>query len=383
MDQTSYIEISKSAYNHNIKYLRKIVGKDVRISSVVKGNAYGHGVNIIVPLAEKAKINHFSVFSASEALDVFNVANPKSDIMIMGYLNDEQLEWAIENEIEFYVFDMERLEKAVELAAAIRKPARIHIEAETGFNRTGFEYEKMPEVVNFIKDNQDHLILEGLCTHYAGAESITNHYRVINQIKNYRQFHRYLTRHELKPRFKHTAGSAASLTYPQTIMDMVRIGISQYGFWPTQETFIYQFKRNQAKDSDLKRVISWKTRIMSIKEVDSGDFVGYGTSYMANKKVKIAIIPVGYTNGFSRSLSNMGRVLIRGKRVPVVGTVTMNTMNVNVTDIPNVQLGDEVVLIGKQNRLNISIASFSEMSNQLNYQTLARLPGNIPRNVVY
>ena len=99
--------------------------------------------------------------------------------------------------------------------------------------------------------------------------------------------------------------------------------------------------------------------------------------------MKVAIIPVGYTNGFSRSLSNMGRVLIRGKRVPVVGTVTMNTMSVNVTDIPNVEIGDEVVLVGKQKRLAISIASFSEMSNQLNYQTLARLPSNIPRHVVY
>ncbi|HZJ73511.1 MAG TPA: alanine racemase [Perlabentimonas sp.] len=383
MDQTSYIEISKSAYNHNIKYLRNTIGSDIRFSSVVKGNAYGHGVDIIVPLAEKAKINHFSVFSASEALDVFNAASPKSDIMIMGYLSDDQLAWAIEKNIEFYIFNVERLQKAIDLAKAIKKPARIHIEVETGFNRTGIEYENMSEVVNLITDNQKHLILEGLCTHYAGAESVTNYYRIINQIKDYRRFYQYLTRHNLKPRFRHTAGSAASLTYPQTIMDMVRIGISQYGFWPTKETYIYQFKRNQAKDSDLKRVITWKTRVMSIKEVDPGEFVGYGSSFMANKTMKVAIIPVGYTNGFSRSLSNMGRVLIRGKRVPVVGTVTMNTMSVNVTDIPNVEIGDEVVLVGKQKRLAISIASFSEMSNQLNYQTLARLPSNIPRHVVY
>lgn len=383
MDQTSYIEISKSAYNHNIKYLRNTIGSDIRFSSVVKGNAYGHGVDIIVPLAEKAKINHFSVFSASEALDVFNAASPKSDIMIMGYLSDDQLAWAIEKNIEFYIFNVERLQKAIDLAKAIKKPARIHIEVETGFNRTGIEYENMSEVVNLITDNQKHLILEGLCTHYAGAESVTNYCRIINQIKDYRRFYQYLTRHNLKPRFRHTAGSAASLTYPQTIMDMVRIGISQYGFWPTKETYIYQFKRNQAKDSDLKRVITWKTRVMSIKEVDPGEFVGYGSSFMANKTMKVAIIPVGYTNGFSRSLSNMGRVLIRGKRVPVVGTVTMNTMSVNVTDIPNVEIGDEVVLVGKQKRLAISIASFSEMSNQLNYQTLARLPSNIPRHVVY
>jgi alanine racemase len=382
MNQTSYIEISKSAYRHNIKYLRNIIGKGVRFSSVVKGNAYGHGAENIVPLAEAAKINHFSVFSASEALDVFNVASPSSDIMVMGYLNDDQLAWAIENGIEFYVFDFDRLNKAIELAKKIGKPARIHIEAETGFNRTGIEYEKLPLVIEIMKDNSPHLVFEGLCTHYAGAESITNFYRVMKQIQEYRRFVKCFNRNGLKPNFRHTAGSAATLTYSQTIMDMVRVGIAQYGFWPTQETFIHQFKRNQAKDSDLKRVISWKSRVMTIKEVDSGDFVGYGTSYMTNKRIKIAIVPVGYANGFSRSLSNTGRVLIRGKRVPVIGTVTMNTMSVNVTDIPNVQPGDEVVIIGKQKRLDISIASFSEMSNQLNYQILARLPGNIPRHIV-
>jgi alanine racemase len=382
MDKTSYIEISKSAYRHNIKYIKKIIGKDVRLTSVVKGNAYGHGVENIVPLAEKAKVNHFAVFSASEALDVFNVASPKSDIMIMGYLNDDQLAWAIENGIEFYVFDLDRLSKSIEIAKKVGKPARLHIEAETGFHRTGFEYNLLPEIVATMKDNSEHIVFEGLCTHYAGAESVNNYYRIIKQIQEYRQFARYFSRHGLKPNYRHTAGSAATLTYSQTIMDMVRVGIAQYGFWPSQETYIYQFKRNHAKDSDLKRVISWKSRVMTIKEVDSGDFVGYGTSYMANKKIKIAIIPVGYANGFSRSLSNMGRVLIRGRRVSVVGTVTMNTMSVNVTDIPNVHPGDEVVIVGKQKRLNISVASFSEMSNQLNYQTLARLPGNIPRYVV-
>lgn len=382
MDHTSYIEISQSAYRHNIKYLRNIIGSGVRFTSVIKGNAYGHGVENIVPLAEKAKVDHFAVFSASEAFDVYKVASPSSDIMIMGYLSDDQLAWAIENGIEFYIFEKERLIKAVDLAKRIGKPARLHVEVETGFHRTGIEYDLLPSITGILKDNTEHLVFEGLCTHYAGAESITNFYRVMKQIQEYRRFVKYFGRHGLKPNYRHTAGSAATLTYSQTIMDMVRVGIAQYGFWPTHETFVHQFKRNQAKDSDLRRVISWKSRVMTIKEVDPGDFVGYGTSYMANKKSKIAIVPVGYANGFSRSLSNTGRVLIRGKRVPVVGTVTMNTMSVNVTDIPNVQPGDEVVLVGKQNKLNISIASFSEMSNQLNYQTLARLPGNIPRIVV-
>lgn len=174
----------------------------------------------------------------------------------------------------------------------------------------------------------------------------------------YSQAVKYFEQKGLRPRFLHTAGSAASLTYPETIMDMVRIGIAQYGFWPSPETLIHRFKKHAAADSDLKRLISWKSSVMAVKEVEAGDFVGYGTSFMANKKMRIAVIPVGYSNGFSRSLSNTGRVLIRGHRVSVIGTVTMNTMTVNVTDIPSVEPGDEVVLIGKQKRLSISIASF-------------------------
>ncbi len=382
MNQTSYIEISKSAYKHNIRYLRKKIGPEVRLSSVVKGNAYGHGVNNIVPLAEASGIDHFSVFSAREALDVFRVASSQSDIMIMGYLSDDQLAWAIEHGISFYIFDFDRLEKAIEIAQKTGIRAKIHIEAETGFHRTGFEYAKLPHLVKRMKSHENHLSFEGLCTHYAGAESISNHYRVMNQIKEYRRFLRYFTKHSLQPGLRHTAGSAAAISYPQTTMDMVRIGISQYGYWPSQETFISQFRRKQANNDDLKRVISWKTEVMSLKEVDPGEFVGYGTSYMANKKMKVAIVPVGYANGFSRSLSNTGRVLIRGKRVPVIGTVTMNTFSVNVTDIQHVKKGDEVVIVGKQKRLSISISSFCEMSDLLNYQLLARLPENIPRIVV-
>ncbi|QKG80818.1 alanine racemase [Tenuifilum thalassicum] len=382
MQQTSYIEISKSAYRHNIQYLKKIIGSNVKLSAVVKGNAYGHGVENIVPLAEKAGVNHFSVFSAAEALEVFKVKSDKSKIMIMGYLSDEQIAWAIENGIEFYVFDLYRLTKAIELAKSIGKPAKIHIEVETGFNRTGIEFEELPQVTSVMHENLNLIEFVGLCTHYAGAETIANHLRVMNQIEIYNSFYEYFLLKDLVPKYRHTAASAATLTYPQTRMDMVRVGIAQYGFWPTQETLIHQIKENNAKESDLRRVISWKTHIMSIKNVEPGEFVGYGISYMANRKTKVAILPIGYSNGYSRSLSNSGRVLIHGKQAPVVGSVTMNTLSVNVTDIPNVNQGDEVVLIGKQKRECITVASFSDMSNQLNYQVLARLPGNIPRNVV-
>ncbi len=382
MFQTSHIEISKSAYKKNIRYLRQVVGDYPKISSVIKGNAYGHGVENIVPLAEENKLRHFSVFSAQEALQVCKVKSPKSQVMIMGLLDDDEIEWAVENDVEYFVFDPGRLEKTFDVAARLKKRARIHIEAETGFHRTGFDYDYLPVLLEKLKENREHFHFEGLCTHYAGAESIANYVRVREQISQYRKFYRYFYRHGILPEYKHTACSAAVLTYPTTIMDMVRIGIAQYGFWPSPETEMFRFKKDPTINTPLKRLITWKSRVMVVKEVEAGQFVGYGSTYLANKKMKIAVIPVGYSNGFSRSLSNMGRVLIRGKRVPVIGTVTMNTMTVNVTDIAGIEKGDEVVIIGKQKRMDISVSSFSEMSNQLNYQTLTRLPADIPRYVV-
>jgi alanine racemase len=383
MFSTSHIEISRSAYINNIRYLTNVVGKDVMFSSVIKGNAYGHGMEHIIPMAEDTGISHFSVFSAEEAYTANQITTPGSRLMIMGHLDHEELEWAIENGIEFFVFDIDRLEKAVSVAEKLKKKALIHLEVETGFHRTGIEFKSLPKLIKYLKYNQEHYVFEGLCTHYAGAESLANYLRIKNQIFEFRKHSRYFSRHGLAPKRRHTACSAAALTYPATIMDMVRFGIAQFGYWPSPETQMFRFKKDQASDNDkLKRLLSWKSRVMAVKEVEAGQFVGYGSSFLVNKKTKIAIIPVGYANGFSRSLSNTGRVLIRGRRVPVIGTVTMNTMTVNVTDVPGVEKGDEVVIIGKQKRLSISIASFCEMSNLLNYQLLARIPSEIPRKIV-
>ncbi len=301
----------------------------------------------------------------------------------MGNMDAPQIEWAVENGIEFFVYDKGRMEKAIQAAKTTGGKAMVHLEVETGFHRTGIEYENREQFANILKDNATLLIFKGLCTHYAGAESLANYLRIKNQAIQYKKFSSFFVRKGLKPLLKHTACSAAALTYPATIMDMVRFGIAQYGYWPSPETQMFRFKKDLSPASDsLQRLISWKTRVMSVKKVEAGHFIGYGSSYLTNKKTKIAIIPVGYANGFSRALSNTGRVLIRGRRVPVIGTVTMNTMTVNITDVPEVEVGDEVVLIGKQKRLNISIASFCELSNQLNYQLLTRLPANIPRKII-
>jgi alanine racemase len=380
---TSRIELSKSALHTNLQYIRSRLPEGTLLSAVCKGNAYGHGIEPMVQMAEAEGIRHFSVFSSAEARRVLAGTRHSSTIMIMGYIHNDELPWAIENNIQFYVFEFDRLEAAISAAKERGKKALIHLEVETGMNRTGFEEEQLPKLFEILHQNSQHLQIEGLATHYAGAESIANYLRVQQQIKKYQDLHALFCRQNLAPRLRHTACSAAAINYPETTFDMVRIGIMLYGFWPNEETYIYQLRQQDPKGQDpLKRVISWKSEIMSVKQVKMGEFIGYGTSYQAPRDMRIAIVPVGYGYGFARSLSNLGRVLIKGKRLPVIGVVNMNLAMVNINELPQVKKGEEVVLVGKQGRQEVSVASFSEMSSQLNYELLTRLPLDIPRKIV-
>ena len=382
MFNTSVIELSKISLRNNIDFLKKEMGKNVRISSVVKGNAYGHGIKEFVPLAEECGLNHFSVYSVDEALEVKKCSTEKTKIMIMGMVENEELEWAINSGIEFYLFDFIRLNKAIEYAAKLKRKAKIHIEIETGMNRTGFSGEYLREVFRILKTNRDVLSIEGLCTHFAGAESIANYVRIQKQLRTFNRISRWFVKNGIIPKLRHTACSAAAMSYPKSRMDMVRIGIMQYGFWSSRETFMGYISNMEDKTDPLKRVISWKSRIMSTKTVKAGEFIGYGTSYLAQRDMKAATIPIGYAHGFSRELSNRGRVLINGNRVSVIGIVNMNLMTVDISNIPEAKKGDEVVLIGKQGDLSISVASFSELSSQPDYELLTRLNHTIPRIVV-
>jgi alanine racemase len=384
MQRTSYISISRSAFLNNLNFLKREFG-EIPISSVVKGNAYGHGIKPFVEIAEDAGIDHFSVFSADEAREVFEATRRNSHIMIMGFITKDDLQWAIENGISFFVFDSCRLREAREQSAKLHKPARIHIELETGFNRTGFNAESLDEVVHILAQYSENFIVEGVCTHYAGAESVANHVRVRRQKEQFDILCTWLEDKGVSLGVRHTACSAAALAYPDTRMDMVRIGILQYGFWPSRETLIH-FLSKGGEDGDrmdpLKRMIHWQSEVMSLKNVLRGEFIGYGTSYLAEQPMKLATIPVGYAHGYTRALSNQGRVLIKNKRLGVIGTVNMNMMMVDITEAPDVKEGDEVILIGNSGDKDISVASFGELSNQLNYELLVRIPHNIPRYIV-
>ena len=382
MHTNSVIEISQKALQNNIDFLKKIYGKKVIFSSVVKGNAYGHGISAFTRMAYDCGVRHFSVFDADEARAVRNTIQLQAEVMIMGFVADEDLKWAIENEVSFYIFDKIRLQKTLKAARKLSKKAMIHIEVETGMNRTGFEKSELPWLAKMLKENADVLVFQGLCTHYAGAESVSNYYRIEKQIVRFSEIEAFFKKENLQPKIRHTACSAASIMFPETRMDMVRIGIMQYGLWPNNEVFVNYLNTKKVKIDPLHRIISWKSEVMHLKKVNPGDYVGYGTSFMASEKMTVAVIPVGYSHGYSRSLSNHGRVLINGKRCMIIGTINMNMMTVNVSDLAHLKKGDEVVLIGNQEEVTITVASFSEFSNTLNYELLTRMDKGIPRKII-
>ncbi|GAA0877472.1 alanine racemase [Algoriphagus jejuensis] len=383
MQHSSRLEISASAYGQNIAFIRSRIGSEAVVSAVVKGNAYGHGICQMVQVAEQAGIRHFSTFSSDEAREVLTSSAQPNEIMIMGMLHPAEIPELIEKGIQFYVFDFERLEAAIEIAQRVGIKALIHVEVETGFHRTGFDWHDRAKLLDRLRVNASILELKGLCTHYAGAETAQNHTRILEQIVLFDQFRAYFLENQITFERTHTACSAATLLFPETHFDLVRIGIAGYGFWPTRETYeLIKSDLSPENPNPLKRLLTWKTQVMSLKIVESGSFVGYGKGFQAKRDMTLAIIPVGYSHGYGRNLSNTGRVLIGGEFCTVIGNVNMNAVAVDVTDLKNVQPGDEVILIGNQGDKEITVSSFAETSEMINYEMLTRLAARIPRIIV-
>ncbi|MBI9031515.1 alanine racemase [bacterium] len=382
MSYSTQIHISKSAIKNNINFLQRHFKNKVRISSVVKANAYGHGIEQFVPEVEKCGINHFSTFNFAEAKRVRKIVKDTTDIMILGWVAPDDLKEAIQDGYEFFVFEMGRLTNALKYAKELNIKAKLHLEVETGLNRTGFCHSEFLQAIEIIKANRDYFEVKGLCSHLAGPESIANHVRVKSQIKKLKTYKEEIISHGITPEYCHIACSAGAISYPEARFDLVRVGIMQYGFWSSKETFLRFMSSRTKKHDPLKRVICWKSQIMTIKEVKIGEFISYGTSYVAFEPKIIAIVPIGYSNGYSRSLSNNGRVLINGVPCSVVGLVNMNMIIVDVTHIFSAKVGDEVVIVGDQKNHTITVDSFSEISQQVNYEILSRIPREIPRVLV-
>jgi alanine racemase len=380
---SSRIELSRAAFRNNLSFLRERIGPHPTLSLVVKANAYGHGITPIVRLAQSSGLHHFSVASSLEASIVHAAMSQDGTIMIMGILYDEDLPWVVENDIEFFVYDLERLQHAANVGREVGKQARIHLEIETGGNRTGLPLTDLSEALRIFQRNRRSLQWSGLCTHLAGAESLANEFRINKQLARFEEVAARLRKRQNGPGMYHVASSAAALSKPDTALDLVRVGVAAYGFWPSPEIRnLYRMHTERMRENRLQRVLTWRTDIMHIKNIKEDEFVGYGTSFQAPRDMRIAVIPVGYANGYPREMSNRGNVLIHGRRAPVIGKVNMNLFMVDVSAIPQAEVGDEVTLVGRQKNNVIPISSFAEMTSALNTEFACRLPDSIPRTLV-
>lgn len=380
---SSRIDLSQSSLKANFNFLRKKIGEEVLISSVVKANAYGHGILEYVPMAEKCGINHFSVASSFEAEEVLEVKKPETRVMIMGIIYEEDIPWAIENEIEFYVYNYDRLSIVCEIAKKLDKVAHIHLEIETGANRTGVSKREFSKCLTLIKRYSGNIEFVGLCTHFGGAETFANDFKIQKQLKSFNEYYAVCKRRKILPAMRHLASSAAALSFPKSRFEMVRIGVAQYGYWPSPDVYYHHLNETgKRSEKGLRRIFTWKTEIMDIRQVDEGEFIGYGTAFQAIRDMKVAVLPLGYSNGYPRGLSNRGHVLIRGKKAPITGLINMNLFMVDVSHIPGVKVGDEVVLIGRQKNNHIGVASFTQTTQLRNQEMMSRLPSAIPRQAI-
>lgn len=372
------VEISKKALVYNLKQFRKRVGKKVKIMAVVKANAYGHGIGEVAKIVSLNGGDWLGVNSLEEGM-LLREEGITLPILILGYIPLTKIGEAVKNNLSFVVYNQRTIKKVNQEAKKLGQEAKAHLKIETGTNRQGI---KIKDVSSFTKFclKQKNIFLEGIYTHYANIEDTLDPGFAMEQLEVFKKALQLIKEVNIKIPIRHTACSAATILFDKTFFDLVRVGIGLYGLWPSPETKISA--QEKKIKIDLHPVLTWKTKVAQIKEVPQGETISYGRTYRTGRKSKIAILPVGYWDGYDRRLSNSGRVLIGSQFAPVVGRVCMNMIMVDVTDIPKVEVEDEVVLLGKQGKNEITAEEIAQKVGTINYEIVTRINPELPRKVV-
>jgi len=373
----TWLEISKDLLISNIKEIKKLLKENCKLCCVVKANAYGHGLEEVASVI-KDETDLFAVDSLDEALKIRNL-QIKKPIIVLGFTPLKNLKETIENDISFVIYNDSALEKIKKLN--LDKKAKVHIKIETGTNRQGLcKRDAFVFARKLLKEN-NLLDLEGIYTHYANIEDTLDSSFAMLQLKKFNDVKKEFDKKIGKLKYYHTAASSAIILYPETHFNTVRLGISLYGLWPSKEVEINEslLKKNGLK---LSSVLTWKSIIAQVKKIKKGESVSYGRTWFSKRDSVIAVIPVGYYDGVDRKLSNLGRVLIKGKYASIVGRVAMDMIIVDVTDIKNVEVEDEVVLLGKQGENRITAEEIADKLGTINYEVVCRINPLIPRYIV-
>lgn len=364
----TYAKIDLNAVLHNINEIKKKIGLNVKIMAIIKANGYGHGAKTLGDFLEN-EVDYYGVATIEEAMEL-RVNGIKLPILILGYTSPSQYIDIVENDITQTIYTVEMAEEMSKAGELWGKKAKVHIALDTGMTRIGFQADKagiseVEEIFTF-----SHLIVEGLFTHFACADETDKSYSKL-QIGRYDNFVKLLEEKGIHIPIKHMCNSAGIMEFDHHHFDMVRAGVITYGLYPSQDV-----NKNAIK---LKPALEWKTHVINVKTVDAGYGVSYGITYITKNKTKVATVSIGYADGYLRALSSKGRVLIHGEYAPIIGRICMDQMMIDVTHIDNVEIEDEVTLVGKDGNNIISIEELADMAGSFNYEFACGIGNRVTR----
>ena len=377
----TWCHISKSALLANVHIFKKRVADGSRLGVVVKSNGYGHGFELSAKTFAAAGADWLIVNDVKEALGLRRLGL-HLPIYVCGPLGSGEASLVVETQARVLVTRLAQVEELAAAGRAAEHQVPIHVKIETGCNRQGLDPTSALDLVRTIWETEG-VVFEGVSTHYADVEDTTDHRFAQAQLESFNRVASDLVEAGYKPRIRHSANSAATILWPQTHADLVRVGISAYGLWPSRETYATALEAHARTQEGfiprLQPALSWYTRVAELKNVPAGSYVGYGRTYRTTHDSRIAVLPIGYFEGYDRRLSNVAHVLINGRRAPVRGRVCMNMFMVDVTHIDGVDVGTVVTLIGKDGDEVISVENLASWSGSINYEIVSGIHSSIPR----
>ncbi|MFN2340177.1 MAG: alanine racemase [Halanaerobium sp.] len=361
LKRPAWIEIDLSALENNYNFIRKKINKKTKIAAVVKANAYGHGAVRVAKKLSELGVEYFCVGSPDEGIELRR-AGIIEPILVLAEVLKSQYDDIIKADLIQTAASRETLKALNQAGARAEKKIRVHLKVDTGMGRIGFFLEELLEVYKLALELKN-IKIEGLFSHLARADEEDKEFSYL-QLQRFKSALNKIRTAGFKLPLLHIANSAAVIDLDDTSLDLVRPGIMLYGLLPSADL---------KEDADLKSLLSFKTKIVQIRELAADSAVSYGSTYKTDESERLAVLPIGYKDGYPRLLSNQGEVLIKGKRAPIRGRVCMGQTIVSVDQIENAAVGDEVVLIGKQGSEEISAFEIAELCGTINYEIVCNL----------
>jgi len=369
----SWVEINLNNLRENINIIRENLPHNCKLLLPLKANAYGHGLEPMAKAAYEFGVDWLGLATLREALEIKSYV-PEARILVLGPCNADDVKALQVHEITPIIVDLENAQKLNEAARAMHIKLKCHIKVDTGMGRIGFNSEK--DLNDIFKATQlTNLEIEGLMSHYACADH-DDVRSAIGQIDRFKRVSKFLRERDVSIPLKHISNSGGFLNIAHSDFDMVRPGIILYGGLAPVDGKV-------RKGIRTKSMLAWKTNVTFIKEVFPGQTIGYGSTFTADKRTKIATIEIGYGDGFLRSLSNKGQVLIRGDKYPVVGVISMDQTTIDIGLHNSISVGDEVVLMGKQGLNTITVQDIAEEIDTIPYEIFTLISDRVERRYMF